>query len=172
MQKIKGSQRLVLLIGPIAIKFPRLHYRWFGVPKLIKLVLFGDQAELATFWLKIRLNLLRGIIANLTEATAYLWFRAPFLVPVISCGFFSIQLREYGETPTTQEITAILEQLPEHERTELFQLNHHHFDGNNWKKNERGYRLVDYGDSYGDFVSLSGFLIFNHEDMSVLLCKK
>lgn len=172
MELIRGSKRLVLLAGPIAIKFPRIRFKWLGIPLLCKMLLRGRWTDAKEHWVSMCLDFMRGMISNLTEAACYLWFRAPFLVPVISCGLISVQKREYGETPTSQEIQKLLEQLPPRKHTGISSVDPHHFDGDNWKKNERGYRLVDYGDSLGDFVSLSGFLLFNYEAMAALLCKK
>ena len=40
----------------------------------------------------------------------------------------------------------------------------------NWRKNEKGYRLIDYGDSIGHGYSVSDLICNCHEKLTPVLC--
>jgi len=147
--KIKrGNDRFVIIVGNIVFKFPY----FFRGPQ----------------------RFLRGFIANITEYGCYSFTKAQFLVPVFSLGVVSIQRFEGGQIPTHEEMEIVFEQLPERLRRMMLHINPHNLQCQNWRKNDYGYRLFDYGDTfgYGNSFHLSEFLIPNNKELSKVFCKK
>jgi hypothetical protein len=156
MQIQRGTNRIVLLVGKLAIKFPRIIFK-----------LPHGRNDLRY----MRNLFVAGMIANLTEYYAWLVFRESFLVPVyLSIGFVSIQKRDFGTRPTDEEAWNVLWSLPEAARMRIITMDGHHFEGKNFRKSSEGYRFIDYGDKccYGG-LSLSTFFAIHHKEIAQVL---
>jgi hypothetical protein len=127
----KGSTRSVLMVGNLfVLKFPRKGRRLF----------------------------LRGVIANLSEYFVYKFSHASYLVPCFSIGIVTVQKYEHGEIPTNIEIWNRLN-VSEKATRILQSVAPHEFMGKNWRKNSKGYRMIDYGyNMYSGTYPISDFL--------------
>ncbi len=166
----RGTTRVAVLAGSWVIKFPRI--------SMLGLDPRDTLHELrARNWSKARKQLgrhayafLRGVIANLTEFATWMRCRSPFLVPVFSVGFFSIQRYEEGAPPERSELDERFRLLPGRARRLMEAIDPHSLDNPNWRKNRHGFRLLDYGDSFGVVgVPLSSFLVEWHVQITDVL---
>lgn len=148
-----GSTRRVLLIGPIAVKIPRM------LP-------FSRQEcdvpmHMWIFW--------HGLVGNLTEWANYrMGSRMPFLVRVyFSCGLFSVQKRERGRHPTDDEIDERFRDLSPEARKDLRLVDRHHMQPTNFIVNESGWHVVDYGDHLASKgITLARFFIDHEKEVT------
>ena len=85
----------------------------------------------------------------------------------------NVQRFEYGQIPTQKEMNAVFEFLPENLRRKVLFIDPHSLFCTNWRKNNLGYRLFDYGDNfgYGDSFLLSEFMIPNNKELSKVFKK-
>ncbi len=114
---------------------------------------------------------LRGIFANISEFVIYhLSGKPEFLVPVFSIGIVTFQPFEEGEEPDTHELCRLIRTLPANARMIEKMVSRHWLQSCNWKKNEKGYRLLDYGDAIGAFP-LSLLLFQWSWALKKILCK-
>ncbi len=139
---------MAILLGPIVLKFPHLTY---GIRE---------------FW--------TGVIANMSEFAIWKCLRgeATFLAPTLFTffGLVNVQLRERGEMVSGQELQKRYKLLDLEARNLIPNLGGHALHPANWVKNEKGYVLVDYGDTFiSEYIQLSGFIWMSHRQLSPIL---
>ncbi|MBI4268688.1 hypothetical protein HY627_02570 [Candidatus Uhrbacteria bacterium] len=141
-----GMTRTALLVGSIVFKFPSVK-SWRG------------------FW--------TGVIANISEFA--IWYcvrgKATFLAPTLfTLGIVNVQLRVRGQMVLGQELKLRFKLLDIEAQNLIPQLGGHALHPANWVKNKKGYRLVDYGDTFiSEYIQLSGFIWMFHDQLSPIL---
>lgn len=145
----RGTYRVTILIGPVALKFVRPVF----VLNLIKgcLKVIGKKhfmARLENQFRQFRLRFARGVMANVSEWATYSTTKAEYLAPTyFTLGIVNISRRQDGDKLTLKEIDALIEQIPERERNLWYSIEPHSvWEGTSWRKTPKGYVLVDYGD--------------------------
>lgn len=149
MFKVKsGMTRRAIFLGPIVLKFPHLTY--------------GTRS----FW--------TGVIANMSEFAIWKCLRgkATFLAPTLFTffGLVNVQLCERGEMVSGKELEKRYKLLDLEARNLIPNLGGHALHPANWVKNEKGYVLVDYGDTFiSEYIQISGFLQMFYGELSPIL---
>lgn len=167
MQIKHGSNRTALFIGNFVFKFPRGYSLKSWLRILWRFITGKPVAG------DIRLGILhytRGIHANLTEFMLWNATRSSFLVPVLTLGLITIQRYESGQEPTASELQELFSRFPE-DMNFLFTVDPHCLHMSNWRRNEKGFRLIDYGDTFGNGYPLSLFISQHHTKLAEILSK-
>jgi len=165
MIKERGSCRLVLLVGSIAVKvawpqdiedMARLSWR------------FLISFRFRLFWKSCKIcaiDLRKSIRVNWDEFVTWRKVRSDFLMPTyFSIGFVSIQKRSFGERLAFGESLAIFLEL----RKVVGKLNIHQFVGSgNYRRTPGGYVMVDYGNP-GGYRTSNKIIRYKKEFLQVL----
>lgn len=157
MKIIEGSTRNTLIIGSIAIKYPRLK-------RIISL--------LWDFDIRSALRLLYcAIEANRSEYRCWTRIRPTFLAPTrFNLILFNIQKSIEGRVVSEEEIKKVLSKLSDETRLQLKRVDPHLYDGN-FIHDGRGYKLIDYADMPVGY-SLTHFIREHKEELEALLSQK
>lgn len=161
----KGGTRIVVITNRLVFKFPSHVYPVHYLTVALKVLRKYQDWRLASrnignavrsFW--------RGIQANLIEFMVWRECRASFLVPVFTLGVVSIQRYEKGREPLLHELDRLYLKLSPEAREALRRIDPHAHQPTNWRKNEKGLRLIDYAGVPGKHLSFAGFILeFRHE---------
>lgn len=170
----KGNSRTVLLTQWYVVKFPRLKFLWAVLKTIIKLGftfqwnLISRRTRHDWHWF------LRHFNANRTEAWCWKETKASFLVPTYSIlGFINIQKFEKGIEPTRQDLYSnVLLPASTASGNYLHCVDPHCFETKNFIKNEKGYRMVDYGDTVENGMTISKYLRLYHKEIERFFVQK
>lgn len=104
MRLAHGSTRIVVLVGPLAIKFPRLRMKWLVIRlfNLLRGRTCQTDREKAKDILKFR-NFFSGILANRTEARCWSQTRAETLTPTLFTFFYFMNVQKRGQVLSRRE---------------------------------------------------------------------
>lgn len=165
MEIYKGTSRTAVRIGNLIFKFPRI---FFSIKRLWRERRYPSQVKI------IKINLLNGFIANLSEFATWIIVKGDYLAPTyFSIGLVSVQKFIPGNKPKWEEIHSSLRKLPGTLFQEVQNINGHVFDPPNFKRTEEGLVMVDYGDSISqNHGSLSGFIICFSKQLSEIFLKE
>jgi hypothetical protein len=167
----KGSTRIVLITQNYVFKVTRLKFFWCVVRTILRLV-FSLQ------WKKIPRRIghdwhwhMRCLNANITEYRCWKATHAPFLVPTLfSLGILNVQKFEKGTVPTQQEVWGVLSQASKVSENHIYCIDPHCLDTKNFLKNDKGYRMVDYGDSREIPITISAYIMQWHKEIAPFFC--
>lgn len=150
MKTEKGSTRIVLIIGPIAIKVPYIFVR-------------GKVGQ-TVFW--------RGVVSNVSEcATSALGHKDDmvFLAQTyFTLGVINFQKAIHGNHPTDQEVRERIATLSADARRDAARVDSHHLQSTNFIVQNGRWFVVDYGNHLNGYgVSFSRFLTDHADELSV-----
>jgi hypothetical protein len=108
-----------------------------------------------------------GIDANRSEYKCWKSTKAKFLAKTyFSCVLVNIQEYESGIVPNRKDLWEVLKKIEC--KHEIWTVNPHCLDIYNFRKNEKGYMLIDYGDD-GSGLPFSSFITRWYRDMEKIL---
>ncbi len=169
MEIHRGSYRLVILVGPFAIKLPHVPMLLSPVGMLFTPMKWKHLNVVTSIIIK---NYILGVLANLMEYLITLTLRPSFTAPIyVSFGDVSIQQRTLGEPPSEQELRERWGRMSDLARDELYQVNGHDVHCANFIRQPDGnIKMVDYGGTLmvGN-LSLIDFLIRHHAEVEQVL---
>ena len=171
----KGTGRTVVFFGCFALKFCR-------IKPLLDILKYLQEEELSELrWNSFLSNVKfgwyffrRGIKQNLTEYDCWKKTKAPFLAPTyFSLGIMNIQKKEEGEQPALEKMVKIISAIAEKtgaDFSEIYCVDPHCLQPDNFLKNENGYIIVDYGDSDNVFT-FPQFIAKWQKEITAVLCR-
>jgi hypothetical protein len=138
MQLCHGSYKSVLLIGPLAIKFPRLEFFWWLVKELPH-----GMRRISHVWDFIFYSYQEIRDECLTWAR----FKSDYLAQVyFFFGPVMVQKRIDGSIPSEEEGLKIWADLYHGTGHEVFKANAHNLSNRySYRKTDKGFVLIDYG---------------------------
>ncbi len=161
METKKGANRFVIMTKDKVYKFASMRY-FFGVARSIpRMLKNGDGSfilkELRWGWI----NFTRGVHENFAERQCWKRMRSPFLSPtLLNTGIFCVSKRQYGTTPSQEELWAAFNKLPDAAQKELKELEAHCLEPSNFIKTHKGYVLIDYDNGTSPTAKAHPFSIF------------
>lgn len=143
----RGTKRIAFIVGSyLVIKVPRISYSHYR--EAFKCIV-QFNFWFARFSLRFaHLQFVTAVNKNLEEYRCYRKTKATFLAPVyFSIGIVNFQSFEKGLMPSIEDSTKLWRQLSEEAEKDFFTIDPHAHFVDNIRKNELGYRFVDYGNS-------------------------
>jgi len=171
LMKIKrGSTRVAIICGGFAFKFCRISPLLNIVKRGVKL-LFRNKLSSLPLYAGMRWNYFtRGLKANIYEYQCWKTTKASFLVRTYASFYFlNIQKEECGQELTQKEMSELVDAIG-HKTKNIDYVDPHCFAPDNFVKNDRGYRMVDYGDRNSGTLSLNEFIKQSQREIASVLC--
>ncbi|MFA6436817.1 MAG: hypothetical protein WC242_01710 [Candidatus Paceibacterota bacterium] len=164
MKIVNGGTRIVILIGPFAIKIAKMDFsiRRLGfIYKYLRGRIKPNEKRVLNVWIVLG-DLIAGIFENWSERKNWKKNKASFMAPTyFSLGIVNLQKRIKGKYLSDEERIGLWQKVCEATNNEAERTYSHHLSGfDNLIVTANGVVLVDYGDSLpGDFeIALCGFL--------------
>lgn len=163
----KGSTRSVIILRNYVIKFPRFDKFFSQIKFLFRIIKLRRFSLLNKGFICCVDVIKASINANWSEYRCWKLTRAKFLAKTyFSCGVINIQRRENGKVVDEQCLYKSLGKI--NCRNEIWTIDPHCLESVNFKQNNRGYVLVDYGDNTSG-MPFSSFIIKWHKEIEKVL---
>jgi len=161
MKTNKGAYRFVIFTKTKVYKFATFHYVWGVLKNIPRMIKNGDSKFIIKELLWGFRGFGRGIAENKSEFSCWKRTRSPLLVPTyFGCGIVNVQKRQYGTTPTHEELQKLFAKLPPQTQFDLHLVESHCLEPGNFMQTKDGMVFVDYDDGTSPTAKQHPFTVF------------